>query len=82
MDFSKNKSEDLAAQVVLYRSLKINKELSTKCMIELAKRREAGDQFDFESFIEQELNKLPKPQNKSGNISNILKLLENFKSGN
>ena len=29
------------------------------CMEELAKRREAGDTFDYESFIDLELKKLP-----------------------
>jgi len=29
------------------------------CMQELANRREAGDMFDYESFIDNELKKLP-----------------------
>ena len=55
--------ESLAAFVVVYRTLGIDKELAMACMRELAKRREDGCEFDYEGFIEVELAKMPQPQN-------------------
>jgi hypothetical protein len=55
-------SKTLAAQVVLYRAIGINKEISVACMQELLNRRDGGDKFDFIKFIDDELSKIPKPQ--------------------
>lgn len=72
---SKMTSEALAANVVAYRSLSLNKNFAKKCMTELAKRKLKGDEFDYEKFISEELNKLPKPQNTDYN--NLFSILKN-----
>lgn len=53
-------SESLAAQVVAYRALKMNREHATLAMAELGSRRANGDPFEFEQFIDVELAKIPK----------------------
>src|SRR3990167_4598425 len=55
-------SNVLAAYVVLYRSLGMFKNVAIACMEELARRRSVGENFDYETYIEIELNKLPKIQ--------------------
>jgi hypothetical protein len=52
-------SKALAAQIVVFRSLGFGKKISIMCMEELAKRRMAGEVFDFENFIEEEVKKVP-----------------------
>jgi len=52
--------EDLAAHIVVYKTLGINKELAVNCMIELANRKKLGSDFDYEKFIDEEVNKIPK----------------------
>ena len=54
-------SKSLAAYVVAYRALGIGKDIAVACMGELAKRKADGDEFDFESYIEQEVSKIPQP---------------------
>jgi hypothetical protein len=71
-DIKKAGSKNLAGYVVAYRLLKIYKELSILCMEELMSRRAAGDDFNFEEYIENELKDAPKP-NDLKNISGILK---------
>ena len=63
IDISSVNSEFLAASVVIYKTLKINKIFALKCMQELAIRREAGDMFKYEDFIDEEVKKIPVPQN-------------------
>lgn len=53
-------SKVLAAYIVLYRSLGMFKTIAVVCMEELARRRILGEEFDYENYIEAELNKLPK----------------------
>ena len=53
-------SKTLCAIIVSYRSLGILKEESRNAMIELMIRKENGDDFDFEDFINKELEKIPK----------------------
>jgi hypothetical protein len=53
-------SKTLCAIIVSYRSLGILKEESRNAMIELMVRKENGDDFDFEDFINKELEKIPK----------------------
>lgn len=52
-------SEWLGAQVVLYRVLNMEKQVALVCMAELARRREEGDPFEFENYIEEQIKKLP-----------------------
>ncbi|HVI41601.1 MAG TPA: hypothetical protein VM577_13190 [Anaerovoracaceae bacterium] len=53
-------SANLAAFVVIYKSLGIDKDFALLCMEELAKRRAEGEVFDYEAFIEREVAKIPK----------------------
>lgn len=53
-------SAALAAHVVLYKSLGLFKASAMICMSELLRRRSLGENFDFETFIDLELNKIPK----------------------
>lgn len=76
-DVKAAKSIDLAAHVVLYKALGLGKELAKACMIELGIRRIQGEDFPFESYIEEELKKVPKP-NAVSPILNINKLIKSF----
>lgn len=77
-NIKKSSSKALAARIVVYRSLGIDKEDSLLCMKELAARRAEGEDFDYESFIEEELKKMPKSEKKM-NLNNILKSVKFFK---
>lgn len=59
LDLPNFTSEKLCEIVVCYRYLKIHKELSILSMEELSKRRLSGDNFDFESYIENSYKELP-----------------------
>jgi hypothetical protein len=53
-------SEKLCEMVVSDRYLGFNREAAILCMQELSNRRINGDVFNFEDYIEEEFNKLPK----------------------
>lgn len=52
-------SEALAFHIVSYKLLGIHKSIALTCMLELVRRRNLGEEFDYESFIDSELKKLP-----------------------
>ncbi len=52
-------NEKLCQIIVCYRYLNSYKELAALCMQELGKRRDSGDSFDYESYIERSLSELP-----------------------
>ncbi len=54
-------SKILAGYVIVYRIFHVFKERSQFCMIELMNRRNNGDDFNFEEYIENEVNGMPKP---------------------
>ncbi|KKN67662.1 hypothetical protein LCGC14_0459210 [marine sediment metagenome] len=56
-------SEMLATYVIIYKTLNMDKEMALLSMKELAIRREQGDDFDYETFIEEEIKKIPKMRN-------------------
>jgi|688.fasta_scaffold1867050_2 hypothetical protein len=68
-DFS---SEKLCQIIVCDRYLKYNKELAVVAMQELSDRRDSGDSFDFESYIEKSLSELPSINNMSFDIRTVL----------
>lgn len=72
--------EDLAARVVAYRALGINRELATQCMVELARRRAAGENFDYEDFIAKELAKIPQSSkpNSAPMVEQSMKMIAGF----
>jgi len=59
---STSTSDTLAAYVVVYRALGMEKEIAIACMKELMKRKSEGDEFEFEAFIEDEVAKIPQPK--------------------
>jgi|SRR3972149_4172990 len=71
-------SQSLAAQIVIYKMLGLNKQYALLCMEELFRRRELGEDFDYEEYIEEKLAKsktdLPKPVDLK-TIVNISKML-------
>jgi hypothetical protein len=62
IDSDKISSEALAAMIVTYRSLGLFKDQAREAMIELSKRKDFGDSFDYESFISQKLDDVPKSE--------------------
>jgi hypothetical protein len=60
MKTSEKDSRSLAAMIVAYKAFGINKELAKEAMVELRSRKESLDSFDYECFIKNELDKLPK----------------------
>ncbi|MDP2683497.1 MAG: hypothetical protein Q8P20_00415 [bacterium] len=55
-------SNTIASYVIIYKTLNINKDLALMCMKELAYRRNLGENFEYEKFIEEEISKIPKMQ--------------------
>lgn len=53
-------SDVLAAYIVAYKAIGIDKDFAVICMAELSRRRILGEEFNFEGFIEVELTKMPK----------------------
>lgn len=51
----KDNSESLAARVVVFRMLGSFKEEAKVAMAELMRRKQSGDNFDFENFIENQV---------------------------
>ena len=57
--FPKYTIQKVAEMVVVARYLGLDNAITVACMEELATRRAAGDNFPFETFIEESYNKLP-----------------------
>ena len=53
-------SQKLCEMIVCGRYIGFYPELSISCMEELAMRRDAGDKFDFETYIDKAYQSLPK----------------------
>ncbi len=53
-------NEKLCEIIVSFRYIGLMKDESILCMVELAKRRENGDNFNFEKYIEEQFEQLPK----------------------
>ncbi len=68
----------LAAHVVLYKTLGLFKNSAIVCMSELHRRRSLGEEFDFESLIDTETNKIPKVQSIDFNLVRGLMNLRQF----
>lgn len=65
-------SKKLCEMIVCDRYFGCYREIAIMCMEELAKRRIAGDNFDFEGYIEQSYNELPKLNTVSPDLRDIL----------
>jgi len=55
-------SQSLAAKVVAYRALGLFKDEARLAMAELVQRRDEGDDFEYEKYIEDKLKEIPKSQ--------------------
>ena len=53
-------SQKLCDMIVVERYIGFHPEVSVLCMEELARRRDAGDEFDFETYIDNTYATLPK----------------------
>lgn len=53
-------SQKLCDMIICERYFNMNKEIAIFCMEELSKRRQDGDQFNFEQYIETSFQELPK----------------------
>ena len=62
MSEQEQSSESLAAIIIAFRALHLYRDESRNAMIELMRRKKNGDTFDFEKFIAEKLNQLPKSQ--------------------
>lgn len=60
LDILSSPSDSLAAMVVSYKTLGWDRNGALICMAELARRRGLEEEFDFETFIEAEIQKIPK----------------------
>lgn len=69
-------SKALSAHVVVFRLLGINKDLAIECMEELCSRRDHGDEFKFESYIEEQLKDMPPTQINEKDKSILSKLFK------
>ncbi len=65
-------SESLASYVVLNRTLNMEAEFAKKCMVELMRRRELGDDFAFEEWIEEKCQTVKVPTMNLIQIKNFL----------
>ena len=66
----------LAAHVVVFRHLGINKREAIACMEELVKRKENGSQFNFDEYIQIQLKEMPSPQASDAQKSIFTSLLK------
>ena len=66
--------EHLCDVVIAFQYLGLAKQNALECMQELARRRTDGDQFDFEKYISEEMNKLPKITENASLFNAILPL--------
>jgi hypothetical protein len=68
----KQSNEKLCEMIVCDRYFGFGEKISPLCMEELAKRRIAGDIFDFETYIDQAYKSLPVMPNVVPNIRDVL----------
>jgi hypothetical protein len=65
--------------VITYRLLGINKDDAAKAMTILAKRRADGDDFNYEKFIQDNLDKAPKGVDHTKTFQDIKAIFANLK---
>lgn len=66
-------SKKLCEMIVCDRYFGCYREIGLACMEELASRRIAGDEFDFESFIDESLSELPALDFSIPDLRNVLR---------
>lgn len=65
-------SQKLCEMIVCDRYFGCYREVAIICMEELSKRRAGGDDFDFEKYIDECLEKLPKIELKMPNLRDVM----------
>lgn len=65
-------NEKLCEMIVCDRYFGFGKRIDLMCMEELAKRRMAGDTFDFESYIDKQYKELPVLDLKTPDLREVL----------
>lgn len=73
--------EKLCEMVVCDRYFECYKEVALMCMEELSNRRAAGDVFDFETYIENSFNELPKLEFTIPDLGDVLRQVIGRKIG-
>ena len=76
-DLLKKDSKSLCCIIIINRTLGCYKKESKQWMIELMKRRQSGEDFKFEQYIKENIEK----HNIKLNIPNIKSIKKNFISG-
>jgi hypothetical protein len=66
-------SEKLCEMIVCDRYFGCYKEINIMCMEELAKRRIAGDTFEFEDYIDKAFSTLPKLDFKVPDLGDVMR---------
>jgi hypothetical protein len=74
-DVSQFSNEKLCSLVAANRYLKLNEAMQLECMKELAKRRDGGDNFNFEEKIKEYFDQLPPIDL---NLPNVMSMLNDF----
>lgn len=78
-DPKKCTSEQLADLIIGYRHFGFFKEYTTDIMKELSFRRQNGDKFDYEGYIEENIKDLPKISFEKQMPADIINLFKNIK---
>ena len=71
-------SEKLADIIVLNRYLGLYDDLAAEAMEELVKRREAGETFEYEAYINENLKNLPKIELKMPQFNSLYNLIKPY----
>lgn len=71
-------SEKLADIIIMHRYLGIYASIASAAMIELATRRENGETFEYELYINEKLVEMPKITINLSQYSNILNAFKGF----
>lgn len=66
-------SDSLAAYIILYRTLGLERDIAVLAMYELSRRRMDGEVFDYESYIELKTQEISPP--KAYDYSNMLSFI-------
>jgi hypothetical protein len=75
-------SDMLAAQIVVYRLIGINRDKAVEAMQELSRREAEGDDFDYKSFIEERIALAPeRPKGNKTGLTQLGDLLKTFAGG-
>ena len=72
-------SHKLCEMIVCDRYFGFEKSISIPCMEELSKRRDNGDNFDFENYIDNSYNELPQLQLLTPDLRTILNQVTKIK---